>query len=811
MTTNNLKIKDIVHPSLKSDRLDTLMTYCKENDALFVDKEFPPEKVSLVGNPAPADYKGQFDKIQWKRAAELFGEGAYDIFKGISPNDIKQGSLGNCYFLCSLASLAEYPHLIERLFDFDHCNEYGIQSVWLNINGVWQRIILDEYFPSYFNGRNWDLAFSKTDQKELWVILLEKAYAKAYGSYWEIVGGDPVHALRDLTGAPYDRIENFEKQDLNEVWATIVNANMKKYMLTCFTRSTEVTEEKSDTGLVSGHAYTILDAQNVIDSRGKPARIVQIRNPWGKFEWKGDFSDSSPLWTPADKKRLGVDTSDDGVFWMKLEDFIKPFEGIGILEIIPGAISNGVHVDQSKTNTNLAMARLAVKSDTHMMLSIDQMDSRVVDNPQYSYSYFRMTISKLVGRDKFQFVNSTMSPERNIFLELDLTAGDYIVLVEAYWSNELVRKYNIGTYSEGEIAMTLLSANKNTYDECEYLMWKEFAKTHQAEMNNKGTRMVSDGYNKAELQSFQYQNEKYSNILYSYVNKSAQNAIHQSVKFIKNTGFNPIGRKVSPNGAELIINPQDNDILLYKMDPRSSGFSLSHQVTEEEVIPNKFTPDVSTFELLNSLGGSQPTPDNPKPNISSRTEIEAERKKIEEERKKIDEERQRQILIRQKEIEEEKKKRELEAKRQQDLLKQQNTNLNNNMGGGFFNDLFGFMEPSQQDQKPNSNNIWGGSIRENRKKNKKNKKNNQQNGTGFFDQMMGLYGQDSGQQYGQQYGQQQYGQQQYGHQQYGQQQYGQQYGQQQYGQQQYQPQQYGQQQYQQQQQGQVQQKECKIF
>lgn len=45
-------------------------------------------------------------------------------------------------------------------------------------------------------------------------------------------------------------------------------------MLTCFTHSTEVTEEQSDEGLVSGHAYTILDVRNVIDSYGNPRRIV---------------------------------------------------------------------------------------------------------------------------------------------------------------------------------------------------------------------------------------------------------------------------------------------------------------------------------------------------------------------------------------------------------------------------------------------------------------------------------------------------------------------------------------------------------
>ena len=149
--------------------------------------------------------------------------------------------MGNCYFLCSLASLAEYPDLITRLFDYDHVNEYGINAVWLNINGIWRQIILDEYFPSHNRGRGWELAFSKTDQNELWVILLEKAYAKAYGSYWEIIGGDPVHALRDLTGAPYDRIENFD--DLDAAWAKLKDANAKQYMLTCFTKSSQITEE----------------------------------------------------------------------------------------------------------------------------------------------------------------------------------------------------------------------------------------------------------------------------------------------------------------------------------------------------------------------------------------------------------------------------------------------------------------------------------------------------------------------------------------------------------------------------------------
>lgn len=44
-------------------------------------------------------------------------------------------------------------------------------------------------------------AYNTTKSNALWVMLLEKAYAKVHGGYYNINSGLSREALRDLTGA----------------------------------------------------------------------------------------------------------------------------------------------------------------------------------------------------------------------------------------------------------------------------------------------------------------------------------------------------------------------------------------------------------------------------------------------------------------------------------------------------------------------------------------------------------------------------------------------------------------------------------
>jgi calpain-15 len=148
------------------------------------------------------------------------------FYEKIEPADIKQGSLGDCYFLSSLAALAEHPNRIRKLFVNQERNSAGTYGVVLCKNGKQQLILVDNYIPC----KNGKPCFSRANEKEMWVMILEKAWAKIHGSYRRIESGSTVQTLRDLTGAPGNQYVISETENM---WDIIVEANEKDYILCC--------------------------------------------------------------------------------------------------------------------------------------------------------------------------------------------------------------------------------------------------------------------------------------------------------------------------------------------------------------------------------------------------------------------------------------------------------------------------------------------------------------------------------------------------------------------------------------------------
>ena len=54
-------------------------------------------------------------------------------------------------------------------------------------------------------------------------------------------------------------------------------------------------------------------------------RLVRLRNPWGKYSWKGSWSDQDARWDsqPVLREELQAVGADAGVFWMGAVDFFQ--------------------------------------------------------------------------------------------------------------------------------------------------------------------------------------------------------------------------------------------------------------------------------------------------------------------------------------------------------------------------------------------------------------------------------------------------------------------------------------------------------
>lgn len=608
------RISSTIPARLRNIQEPQIIKTCKEQGIKFTDPLFPTNGASLIGNPAEPGADRGWTKLKWARAEDVFGRGEFAVFNDIHPDDIRQGGIGNCYFLCALSSLAEQPGLIKRLFDTTHPNDYAVYALWLNIDGMWKEFILDDYFPVEDNGRGAvQFAFSRTNEDEIWVMLLEKAYAKAYGNYHRVVGGDPVHALRDLTGAPFERIEDMKSKSPDEVFNRIARAEKAGYILCCYTQGTHITEEQQSNGLVSGHAYSLLRAEEVAGSDGRRHKILQIRNPWGGFEWKGDWSDGSRLWTPEARRRYEVEQKDDGVFWMSIEDFIRFFEGVGICKVNPMYRYNSVKVDQGGSS-NKTLIRFDVYSGGNYTMSVDQRDCRHFSGDQYSCAYVRITIGRLTSRG-IEFVDCMMTPERNIFCEEKIPAGSYVALIEAYWEGNFTRQFVFSVYGPEMAGIKKGMTDDAMFESAEYQIWKDFGQSRPELFNDEGRFPIADGY---ELSKSGFQSQDFAMSLSKWTNHSNQGTVQQVIRTKNCVGFDVVSEHTSGDQHTLKMSPGSSEVVVFKMDPRNDKFQSSIETVDIDVVRGDVPDDMTAVDRLRALEVMRPE-EGPMATVSNST------------------------------------------------------------------------------------------------------------------------------------------------------------------------------------------------
>ena len=130
--------------------------------------------------------------------------------------------------------------------------------------------------------------------KSLWPSFLEKAFAKFWGNYFRTEGGLPELAIRTLLGGPYSDWNHEDSSTTAEVlWDAFKAADAGNDMIQAWTPGQGNHDILHKNGLSHSHAYTILGVKEL--SNG--VRLLKLRNPWGKENYKGDWADDSDKWT----------------------------------------------------------------------------------------------------------------------------------------------------------------------------------------------------------------------------------------------------------------------------------------------------------------------------------------------------------------------------------------------------------------------------------------------------------------------------------------------------------------------------------
>ncbi|GMI02475.1 hypothetical protein TrVE_jg11966 [Triparma verrucosa] len=309
----------------------------------FHDPDFPSNSFSL-GLTASCRSKVK----DWKQST-LINADAVIFDGGTDPDDVRRGFFKDGWLMGALAMLAAAGGVDDGDVDAQVANlfvshvgadgqpkynsEVGIYAVRFFKNNQWEVVTVDDFFPCMDDNdedkdddNKGSVVGHSQGMKEIWVALIEKAYAKYYGAYEVLDEGYVHHALKELTGAETECISLSHAargSGKKSLWNKMVTWRRNGYILGCGSHPEHV-KFAFDTGIVPDDYYTIYDVLQVDGHK-----LLRLRNPPGDHEeWKGDWSDKSACWTKRLKSKLGWSNEDDNTFWMCFDDFCEIYREI---------------------------------------------------------------------------------------------------------------------------------------------------------------------------------------------------------------------------------------------------------------------------------------------------------------------------------------------------------------------------------------------------------------------------------------------------------------------------------------------------
>jgi hypothetical protein len=407
----------------------------------------------------------------WKRVT-TFIEDPVLMADGVGAGDICQGGLGDCWYLGALSVMATREDLLGLSFCTADGEKEAVYKFRFYKHGKWTDVLIDDFIPVNSPNLPCRPEYAKgKEENETWVMLMEKAYAKLHGSYKALEGGFVDDALIDMTAGFHlsCNLESDEKKkdvESGEFWNEFLDMfESGSYLMGCAMGGNGGREVDQGLGILSGHAYGILDVR---EQDG--LKMVKVRNPWGSTEWKGKYSDEDDFWkSEANLKKWDHSLADDGTFWMCYDDFVTHYKRIYICRIPPADMPSQCFAGEWKGKTAVGCSNNPLwyknpqfvftvpEDDFDMIFSLSCPDSRM---PGYSkcdvaksFTLFKLPAGATAVNDDDQ-AEKILSPihnySRDNAAEITLDKGTYAIMPMTF-DQGVEMEFWLRIYSEKEI------------------------------------------------------------------------------------------------------------------------------------------------------------------------------------------------------------------------------------------------------------------------------------------------------------------------------------------------------------------------
>ena len=304
---NNNNLRDLIEELIENHSLEIKLEYIQKNDCQEENDYFQKSISKITGN----------ENIEWKPCREILHKNDIRILpEKIGPEHFTQGNIGDCYFISCIKSLSQIPQLLHFILGLTDKNLDNINPKQFKVNdGEWKTMIIKDSFPCINKEGKYELIGVKPNDNELFMMILEKAWALLNGGYDQIKGGFILYIfelflgsssknfLRTLNNSEEEMLKSINKNE--NYFGTLSLCGAKYYKKTKDLiekiNNNEIEPENYDKNkllekkLISedgGHAYSILKSFEIQINYNQETefnlnkcntyKFLVISNPHGK-------------------------------------------------------------------------------------------------------------------------------------------------------------------------------------------------------------------------------------------------------------------------------------------------------------------------------------------------------------------------------------------------------------------------------------------------------------------------------------------------------------------------------------------------